>query len=284
MPRRFSSSALPLAMLCFALSLMAQGRAQSGLPGANAIPDLSGNWEAPLGPPRGPCGEPACAEVRGIRIGELLPKLIQILEEPQMLPWAEEQYKVAREGIKDPGELGRQEANPWFSGCMPDSPAALMLNFTHSFELLQFPDVVLLLFSATEGESDHAVRRIFVDGRSHPSDVKPTWTGHSIGRYVGDTLVVDTIGIRGDRWIDYRGFPHSDALHLVERIRRPDQKTLETEVTIDDPKAYRKPWREKVSRQLALPAPILDDVECEELLKMGTHYSQKQERPARSHP
>jgi len=104
--------------------------------------------------------------------------------------------------------------------------------------------------------------------------VKPTWIGHSIGRYDGDTLVVDTIGMYGDRWLDPQGHPHTDALHLVERIRRVDQDSLEAEVTITDPKAYKNSWRRKLVRKLAPPDPrVWDEFECEELLQMGTHYS-----------
>jgi hypothetical protein len=100
--------------------------------------------------------------------------------------------------------------------------------------------------------------------------------GHSIGRYDGDALVVDTIGIssiNGNRWIDLQGHPHSDALHLVERIRRANPNSLEVEVTIDDPKAYKNTWGKKIVRQLAAPGPrFWDEANCQELLRMGTHY------------
>jgi hypothetical protein len=198
------------------------------------------------------------------------------VDEPQMLPWAEEKYKVAREGLPEAVPVGREEANPWFSACTPLGPSALMLAFFNAVELRQFPDVVLLLFGGIAGEPDHAIRRVYLDGRGHPPDLRPTWMGHSIGRYEGDTLVVDTIGINsinGTRWIDLLGHPHSDALHLVERIRRVNQ-TLEYEVTIEDPKAYKNSWRKKIVRELATPGPrFWDDANCEELLRMGTHYS-----------
>jgi hypothetical protein len=103
--------------------------------------------------------------------------------------------------------------------------------------------------------------------------------GHSIGRYDGDTLVVDTIGIREGRWVDNQGHPYSDALHLVERIRRVDQKFLEVEVAFDDPKAYKNIWKKKIVRGLAPPGPgHWEDVLCEELLRMGTHYSAESEK------
>ena len=275
MSRRFSGSIFLLAMLCFALSLLAQGRAQSGLPGAKSIPDLSGIWEAPLELPSGDrpqvdiCGEPSCAKLLG------KPPMRDItLVEPQMLPWAEEKYMTAREGIQDPNSFGREEANPYFSACTPLAPPALMLATFNFFEIRQFPDVVLLLVGGLAGEADHTVRRIYLDGRGHPPDLRPTWMGHSTGRYEGDTLVVDTIGINDETWVDLQGHPHSDSLHLVERLRRVDQKSLEYEATIDDPKAYKNTWKKKIVRGLAPPGPrFWDDALCEELLQIGTHYS-----------
>ena len=97
--------------------------------------------------------------------------------------------------------------------------------------------------------------------------------GHSIGRYDGDTLVVDTIGVSEKSWLDGQGHPHTDALHLVEHIRRVDQKSLEFDVTISDPIAYKNSWTKKIVRQLASSGPRLwDEAICQELLQMGTHY------------
>ena len=85
---------------------------------------------------------------------------------------------------------------------------------------------------------------------------------------------MDTIGINDKAWLDDQGHPQSDALHLVERIRRVEQKKLEVDVTIEDPKAYKKSWRKKLVRPLAAPGPLFwDNTDCEELLRMGTHYS-----------
>ena len=81
-----------------------------------------------------------------------------------------------------------------------------------------------------------------MDGREHPKDLEQTYMGHSIGRYEGDTLVIDTIGFNDKTWLDPMGLPHSDALHVVERISRTDHDTLQVDYTLDDPKAYTKPW------------------------------------------
>jgi len=255
--------------------LLAQTASSPAAGSAQTIPDLSGIWEEPLYQPDGGrprfdvCGEPACARLLGAP-----PVRAITVEEPQMLPWAEEKYKAVRQGIEDPTASAPQVTDPWFSACMPANPARMMLSQVIGFELRQFPDVVLLLFGGPAGEADHAVRRIYVDGRGHPPDLRPTWMGHSIGRYDSDTLVVDTIGIKEGRRLDFQGHTHSDALHLVERIRRVNQKSLEVEVTFDDPKAYKNTWRKKIVRGLAPPGPgFWEDVLCEELLRMGTHYS-----------
>ena len=94
-------------------------------------------------------------------------------------------------------------------------------------------------------ESMSQTRRVFTDGRGHPADLEPTWNGHSIGRWDGDTLVVDTVGVRDDTVLDSRNVPHSDALHVVERFRRTAPDTLEYEYTLDDPKAYARPYSGK---------------------------------------
>jgi hypothetical protein len=119
-------------------------------------------------------------------------------------------------------------------------------------------------------EMDHSVRRIYMDGRGHPDGYPSTWMGHSIGKYEGNTLVVDTAAINETTWIDTLGHPHSDALHLVERIRRLNHDTLEIEVTFEDPKIYTRPWTGKKVYQLQPPNyELKEDVICEEYRKPG---------------
>jgi len=96
----------------------------------------------------------------------------------------------------------------------------------------------------------HSYRQIFMDGRGHPEDVDPTWYGHSIGRWEGDTLVVDTVGYNDRFWFDFAGHPHSEQLHTIERYTRTDYGTLENEVTIIDPGAYERPFTLKYSAEL----------------------------------
>ena len=91
----------------------------------------------------------------------------------------------------------------------------------------------------------HVWRLIYMDGRSHPEGdaLNPTWMGHSVGRWDGDTLVIDTVGFNEGTWIDMGGKPHTDQLHLIERLTRTDLYTLHCEATIDDPAAYNAPWK-----------------------------------------
>ena len=238
---------------------------------AQAIPDFSGVWDTPYSLSRNDiCGEPNCRA-----LGDLASPAPNLpIDDPHMTPWADAKYKAAREDPQNPKSPVREGANPWFSACVPSGPTALMFTPFVAVEIRQFPDVVLLFFTGTAGEGDHTVRRLYLDGRGHPANWRPTPMGHSIGRYDRDTLLVDTIGISDRSWLDGQGYPQSDALHLVERFRRPDQKTLEYEVTIEDPQAYTTPWRKKIVRKWSPPGPrIWDNTDCEELLQMGTHYS-----------
>ena len=89
----------------------------------------------------------------------------------------------------------------------------------------------------------HTYRTIYMDGRSHPANLSPSFYGHSIGWWQGDTLVVDTIGFNEGFWLDRRGSPHTEQLHTVERFTRTDAATMQYEVTLDDPGAYTRPWK-----------------------------------------
>ena len=265
------STLVALALLGISPCMHAQTSAKTGPRAATAIPDLSGVWEAhrqvPVTAETALCGiRFVCNGLLGVTGAPTGEKP----EEPEMQPWAEEKYKAARVG-RGPDDFGRQDLDPTFSGCMPPGPTDLMLDGARIFELRQFPDMVLLLF-----DQDHLVRRIYLDGRGHPDGYLSTWMGHSIGKYEGDTLVVDTVGLNDKTRVDRAGHPHSDALHFVERIRRVSPKALEYEVTIDDAKTYKKPWTRKIVQDSLPPNfQILEDVLCGELLEKGTHYSAK---------
>jgi hypothetical protein len=107
------------------------------------------------------------------------------------------------------------------------------------YKIVQTPQLMVLL---AEGNT-HSFRRIFLDGRAHNLDLEPnSWTGDSIGKWEGNTLVVDTIGFNDRTWLDDTGKPHSDQLHVIERYRRPDAGRLEVQYTLEDPKFLTKPY------------------------------------------
>jgi hypothetical protein len=93
----------------------------------------------------------------------------------------------------------------------------------------------------------HTYRTIYMDGRTHPKDFKPTYYGHSIGWWEGDTLVVDSVGFNEEFWLDRRGMPHTEKLHTIEKFTRINSANVAYEVTVDDPGAYTAPWTAKFS-------------------------------------
>jgi hypothetical protein len=112
----------------------------------------------------------------------------------------------------------------------------------YPIEIIQQPELkrIFILF---EGGA-HVWREIYMDGRPHPDKdhLFPTWFGHSVGHWEGDVLVVDSVGYNEGTYLDNAGNPHTDQLHVIERISRTDFNTLRYEYTIDDPGAYTKPW------------------------------------------
>ena len=176
------------------------------------------------------------------------------------------EYKYKYNNIKPEGDRsgkGRDELNPRGPFlCMPPGPTVLMLLET-PFEIIQNPRRVIIHY-----QYDHLVRNIWMDGRKPPNDPDPTFLGYSIGRWDGDTLVVDTTGINDKTWFDEAGTPHSDALHVVERYRRIAHDTLEVGFQFDDPNTFTKPWGgAKKVYQLLPNGEISEQVACQELFK-----------------
>ena len=125
--------------------------------------------------------------------------------------------------------------------CLPPGGPRMMAT-PYPMEIIQLPGqarVIMIFEGAT-----HIWREIYMDGRDHPEGdaLNPTYLGHSVGRWEGNTLVVDVVGFNENTWIDFFGHPHTDALHVVERFSRPDKATLHYEATIEDPGAYTAPW------------------------------------------
>ena len=171
-----------------------------------------------------------------------------------MRPWARA-LQAEREGKlhqDDPLSRCMPPGVPRIDMSTPDAP--------HPFKIVQTPKLVVLLY---ETSTNSTFRQVFLDGRPLPTDPQPTWLGYSIGRWEGDTLIVDTLGFNGLSWTDTaKGHPQTEAAHVTERFTRRSFGHLEIEITIDDPKAYVKPWSAKVPVHL-LPETDLIETYCE---------------------
>jgi hypothetical protein len=176
--------------------------------------------------------------------------------DPPMTPWGKAQFDASKPSQGARG-VTLEKTNDLVYKCIPPGMPYIYLQF-FPMQILQTPTEVIELF-----ESDHTVRHIFVDGRPHPADLSPTYNGHSIGHWEGDTLVVDTVGLLAKTWLDRLGHPKSEQMHIVEHIRRLDSKTLQVDLLFDDPKSYPKPWNAQIRFQLHPDWDILEDV-CED--------------------
>jgi hypothetical protein len=164
---------------------------------------------------------------------------------PELTAWGEEQFKKAK--ASNGGEYTLEQTNdPVITKCYPPGVPRIYLQ-PFPMQIVQTPKEVILLF-----EYDHTVREIFTDGRKHPDAdaLTPTYMGNSIGHWDGDTFVVDTIGFNDKTWLDRSGRPHSDQLHVIERFHRMNERDLELDITMEDPKALAKPWQVHFGFQL----------------------------------
>jgi hypothetical protein len=151
--------------------------------------------------------------------------------------------------------------------CLPIGITQLH-NHPQPRKIIQTPTVIVLLYEANGG-----VRQIFTDGRKMPSDdPQPWWYGYSVGRWEGDTLVVETSGFRDGGWLDVNGAPLTDAARMTERFRRVSYGQLEIDVTVDDPKAYTRPWTARTIRQQLMPGDELIEFICAENEKSSRHF------------
>jgi len=138
-------------------------------------------------------------------------------------------------------------------------PIRFIQNYTH-----KKPTHLFIMF-----ELMNTFRQVFMDGRAHPPDPDPTWFGHSIGSYEGDTLVIDSIGFNEKSWFDGRGVPHTDRLHTIERWTRVDAGHMKTEVLIDDPGAYSRAFTVTFESTLNPPTDELLEYVCQENNQYG---------------
>jgi hypothetical protein len=216
---------------------------------ADGKPDLSGLWEPGSGGSLAPVAgaTPADPQFRDIAV--------KVKGGLPFQPWAAELVKTRRadENKDDPD-----------GHCQPLGLVKMHLH-PYPRKMIQIPGLLLILF-----ERDTNYRQIFTDGRPLPQDPQPSYNGYSIGKWDGDTLVVQSNGFKDGLWLDVSGTPLTDAAKVTERFRRPNFGNLEIEVTVDDPKAYTKPWSIRVKQTIALDTDMLEFV-CKENEKDVRH-------------
>jgi hypothetical protein len=164
---------------------------------------------------------------------------------PPLSSWGEARFKAANPETNDPN-----------LGCLPTGVPRLMF-VPLPMEIVQTPTRIIIVHEGVQ-----ALREIYLD-RPHPKDLDPTFSGDSVGKWEGETLVVDTIGFNDKTWLDAAGLPHSDKMHVVERIHRADHDTLVDDVTIEDPTAYTKAFTVQQVYKLK-PGWEIQEYVCEE--------------------
>ena len=217
---------------------------------ADGHPDLSGLWGAEVNIP---CPPDGCLDLPlnrqfldiGSRIEGGLP----------FQPWA---AAIHRQRSAD------NDKDAPSTRCLPYSVVEMHTTPLYR-KMVQTPGLLAIL-----NEHGAFYRQIYTDGRPLPVDQQPSWRGYSSGKWDGDTLVVETSGFRDEQWLDMGGSPMTDAAKLTERFRRIDYGRLEIEITLDDPKAYTRPWSTKLNQLIVLGTELLDYI-CAENEKDLAH-------------
>jgi hypothetical protein len=233
-----------IASFAFCSASLAQSTQQAGTakPAAASAPapvhDLSGVWNMRAAP----------AQRRVINY-------TFTADPPELTPWAAEKHQNAKPSNGPRSHRLEDTDDPILKDCLPTGTPRIYLQ-PAPMEILQTPKEIIILY-----EHDHTVRQVFMDGRAHPADVIPTYMGHSIGSWEGDTLVVDTVGFNDKTWLDRDGRPHSDQLHVIERFHRVDRDNMTIDLTMEDPKALLKPWKVQLYFQYK-PDWVLMEQDC----------------------
>ena len=232
------------------------------IPAKNTPRTKDGKPELAAAVPRKPDGKPDLAGIWGTESPKYLANLAADFKpgEFPIQPWAEALTKERMTGIH-----ASEESN---ANCLPQGIPRIDAT-PNPFKIVQEPDLVVILY-----EAFGQFRQIYLDGRSLPKDANPTWLGYSIGRWEGDTLVVESTGFNGKTWLDQTGHPTTEALRVTERYHRRDFGHLDIQVTINDPKAYTKPWTVTEPMQL-LPDTDLIEFVCNENEKHLKHLGKK---------
>jgi hypothetical protein len=240
---------------------------------ADGKPDFSGIWTT---------GEPYDRRAHGLST----PKDLPAPEDPQTAKDADTpgdpaaivgSRHMSNLGVDLPGGLPYR---PWLAAlvkkntandaiddphirCIPDN-FIRAYGMPHLLKFVHTPNLLVVL-----DEMNAAYRQVFTDARPLPKDPNPSWQGYSSGKWSGDTLVIDTIGVHDDTWIDWNGSVLTEAAKVREEIRRPDFGHLHIQVTVDDPKAYTRPWTVQLKERIVVDTDLVDEicVEDEQSLK-----------------
>jgi hypothetical protein len=163
-------------------------------------------------------------------------------------PWAAAVFKERQDNDGRDRPAGR---------CLPHTVPTAMMVPGYPWKVVQTPGLTIVLF-----ENFTQYRQIFTDGRDFPAERAPTWFGYSLGKWDGDTFVVDVVGFNDKGWLDDAGHPRSEAMHVTEKWRRKDFGHMDIEFTFDDPKTYTKPWSVTIPFNLLPDTEIIENV-CE---------------------
>jgi hypothetical protein len=237
-----------LAIIIWSAALTAQWLAQP-TPGIPRTADGKPNLAAP--PPRAADGKPDLSGLWVKASPKYARNIAADLTPSEILPWARETVAQRREDL---GKDGMQIR------CLPLGPAYATSGDSTGSEMMrivQTPSLILML------NPDLTYRQIWMDGRALEREPNPSWMGYSVGRWDGDTLVVESNGFHAGTWLDRDGNPHTEQLRLTERYRRSNFGSLDIEVTLSDPGAYTRPWTVKVAADYAADTEMLEWV-CNE--------------------
>jgi hypothetical protein len=223
--------------------------------------------------PRTSDGKPDLSGVWGFDAGPFVFYIAGDLKPEEIKPWARKLVEQRDEtlGRDDPGVR-----------CLPEGPR-FNLFLALPKKIVQTPNLIVVL------SEDLTYRQIFLDGRSLPKDPQPSFMGYSVGRWEGDTLVVESIGYKDVTWLDLTGHPHTEALRITERWRRLDTGRMEIEETLEDPEIYSRPLKVTVQATLVPDTELLEYV-CAENEKdqhklIGTlSQTQKAVKPVKVDP
>ena len=254
-------AALALAVLCATPTLASAQwpdlktagipRTSSGAPDLKAPaprtgdgkPDFSGMWFANV-PAKDYCKEKDCIqEERMAR--EQINLGIKLKDGLPYTAWSKEQM------VKRRADGGRDDPH---THCMPPNfPRAWTL--PQYIKIVQTPTLMVVLH-----EFNAAYREVFLDGRALPDNPNPTWNGYSTAHWEGDTLVIETNGLRDDMWLDIQGSPVTESAHVTERLKRINFGVMQIEIAVNDPKAYTKPWSVKIEMAVQVDTNMLEEI------------------------